>query len=58
MSEAHQLNTADFLQFTVTSRVEMPNAEFCAEIEQAAKDMYDLHVALAAERASSNKAKL
>lgn len=25
----------------------MPNAEFCAEIERAAKDLYDLHVALA-----------
>ena len=38
---------ADFLQYTITSRTDMPNAEFCAEIERAAKDLYDLHVALA-----------
>ncbi|TFY68833.1 hypothetical protein EVJ58_g775 [Rhodofomes roseus] len=37
----------DYLQYTITSRTDMPNAEFCAEIERAAKDMYDLHVALA-----------
>ncbi|KAH9913563.1 carnitine acetyl transferase [Epithele typhae] len=29
----------DFLQFTVTSRTEMPHAEFCAELERAAEDM-------------------
>lgn len=38
---------ADFLQYTITSRTDMPNAEFCAEIERAAQDLYDLHVALA-----------
>ncbi len=32
----------DFLRFTVTSRTEMPNAEFCKEIQRAAGDMYDL----------------
>ena len=32
----------DFLQFTVTSRTEMPNDEFCEELQRAAKDMYDL----------------
>ncbi|KAI6041354.1 carnitine acetyl transferase [Pisolithus marmoratus] len=32
----------DFLQFTVTSRAEMPNAEFAKEIERAAEDVYQL----------------
>ncbi len=32
----------DFLQFTVTSRTEMPNDEFCEELQRAAKDMHDL----------------
>ena len=35
------------LQFTVTSRVGMPNAAFCAELERAAADMYDLFAGLA-----------
>ena len=35
------------LQFTVTSRVGMPNAAFCAELERAAVDMYDLFAGLA-----------
>ncbi|KAH9951059.1 carnitine acetyl transferase [Amylocystis lapponica] len=39
----------DYLQFTVSSRKEVPNAEFCAELERASQDMYDLHVALATE---------
>lgn len=33
----------DRLQYTVTSRKEMPNTRFCAEIARAAKDLYDLH---------------
>ncbi|CAK5279447.1 unnamed protein product [Mycena citricolor] len=33
----------DRLQYTVTSRVESPNARFTEEIAQAAKDLYDLH---------------
>ncbi|KAI6130177.1 carnitine acetyl transferase [Pisolithus croceorrhizus] len=32
----------DFLQFTITSRAEMPNAEFAKEIERAAEDTYRL----------------
>ncbi|TFK85669.1 carnitine acetyl transferase [Polyporus arcularius HHB13444] len=32
----------DFLQFTVTSRTEMPNDEFCRELERAAQDIFDL----------------
>ncbi len=32
----------NFLQFTVTSRTEMPNGEFCEELQRAAGDMYDL----------------
>jgi len=34
----------DFLQFTITSRAEMPNAEFADEIEKAAEDIYALFV--------------
>jgi hypothetical protein len=41
----------DFLQFTVTSRKEMPNAEFAAELNQASEDMLALF-------GSENKAKL
>ncbi|PCH36384.1 carnitine acetyl transferase [Wolfiporia cocos MD-104 SS10] len=44
-----------FLQYTVTSRTEMPNAEFCAEIKKAAQDLYELHAAL---RGDQQRAKL
>jgi len=30
----------DYLQFTVTSRTEMPNEEFAEEISRAAEDLY------------------
>ncbi|KAF8493204.1 acyltransferase ChoActase/COT/CPT [Russula emetica] len=33
----------DYLQFTITSRVEMPNEEFAAEISRAAADLYTLY---------------
>jgi len=33
---------ADYLQYTVTSRTEMPNGQFVKEIERAADDMYKL----------------
>ena len=33
----------DRLQFTVTSRKEMPNARFVEEIAKAADDLYALH---------------
>ncbi|KAI0642267.1 carnitine acetyl transferase [Trametes meyenii] len=51
---AYMTGFDDYLQFTITSRTEMPNAEFCAELERAAKDLYDLH----AQRAANEKAKL
>jgi carnitine O-acetyltransferase len=35
----------DFLQFTVTSRTEMPNHKFMQEIAKAAQDLYELHAA-------------
>lgn len=35
-------STVDFLQFTITSRAEMPNAEFAKEIEKAAEEFYQL----------------
>ncbi len=28
--------------FNITSRVEMPNADFCEEIKRAASDMYEV----------------
>ncbi|KAI1791832.1 carnitine acetyl transferase [Ganoderma leucocontextum] len=46
----------DFLQFTVTSRTEMPNDEFCEELQHAAKDMYNLFVAQT--NGAAQKAKL
>jgi len=33
----------DRLQFTVTSRKEMPNTKFCEEIAKAASELYNLH---------------
>jgi len=36
----------DRLQFTITSRKEMPNAKLCDEISKAAVDLYDLHASL------------
>jgi len=33
----------DYMQFTITSRVEMPNEEFVAEISRAAEDLYRLY---------------
>jgi len=34
----------DYLQFSITSRREMPNAELVKEIAKAAEDLYILHV--------------
>lgn len=42
----------DFLQYTITSRKEMPNALFCDEIERAAQDLYDLHADAGVQKAS------
>ena len=36
-------NKQDYLQFTITSRTEMPNEEFAAEISRAAGDLYALY---------------
>lgn len=35
-------DVADYLQFTITSRADMPNAEFAEEIEKAAEELYRL----------------
>ncbi|KAI0628030.1 carnitine acetyl transferase [Trametes polyzona] len=51
---AYMTGFDDYLQFTITSRTEMPNAEFCAELERAAQDIYDLH----AQRGVAEKARL
>lgn len=40
----------DYLQYTITSRKEMPNAEFVNEIAKAAEDLYDLHVAVQGQK--------
>ncbi|KAJ3552128.1 hypothetical protein NM688_g4315 [Phlebia brevispora] len=40
---AYMTGFDDYLQYTITSRTEMPNEKFCQEIEQAAQDLYDLH---------------
>ncbi len=37
------MGCTDYLQFTITSRVEMPNEEFVTEIERAAADLYALY---------------
>ncbi|KAI0091474.1 carnitine acetyl transferase [Irpex rosettiformis] len=42
----------DFLQYTVTSRKEMPNKQFCNEIEKAAQDLYALHAEASVPRAT------
>ena len=36
-------HTTDYMQFTITSRTEMPNEEFVAEISHAAEDLYALY---------------
>lgn len=37
------LALVDYLQYTITSRKEMPNKQFCEEIDRAARDLYELH---------------
>ncbi|KAH7927338.1 acyltransferase ChoActase/COT/CPT [Leucogyrophana mollusca] len=49
---AYMTGYDDRLQYTITSRKEMPNAQFCDEIAKAAVDLYDLH------RGLGEKAKL
>ncbi|KLO07461.1 carnitine acetyl transferase [Schizopora paradoxa] len=39
---AYMTGFEDKFFFNITSRVEMPNAEFCEEIKRAASDMHDL----------------
>lgn len=41
----------DYLQYTITSRKEMPNAEFVQEIAKAAEDLYNLHSSIKNRRA-------
>ncbi|KAF8623227.1 hypothetical protein AX15_006462 [Amanita polypyramis BW_CC] len=43
---AYMTGYDDRLQYTITSRKEMPNAKFCEEIVKAADDLYDLHASL------------
>ncbi|CCM01355.1 uncharacterized protein FIBRA_03405 [Fibroporia radiculosa] len=47
---AYMTGFDDYLQFTITSRTEMPNEQFCAEIERAAEDLYKLHSTLGKEQ--------
>ncbi|KIJ20944.1 hypothetical protein PAXINDRAFT_174316 [Paxillus involutus ATCC 200175] len=39
---AYMTGFDDYLQFTITSRAEMPNAEFTEEIGKAAEELYEL----------------
>ncbi|KAI0315025.1 acyltransferase ChoActase/COT/CPT [Amylostereum chailletii] len=39
---AYMTGFDDYLQYTITSRTEMPNAKFVGEIDRAAQDMYKL----------------
>ncbi|KAF9453573.1 carnitine acetyl transferase [Macrolepiota fuliginosa MF-IS2] len=48
---AYMTGFDDYLQYTITSRKEMPNAEFVNEIAKAAEDVYDLHVAVRGRKA-------
>ncbi|KAJ6519132.1 carnitine acetyl transferase [Mycena sanguinolenta] len=52
---AYMTGYEDRLQYTITSRKEMPNARFCEEIVRAAEDLYELHTNL---RGASNIPKL
>jgi len=40
---AYMTGYDDRLQYTITSRKELPNAKFCEEIAKAAEDLYELH---------------
>ncbi|KXN86578.1 Carnitine O-acetyltransferase, mitochondrial [Leucoagaricus sp. SymC.cos] len=48
---AYMTGFDDYLQYTITSRKEMPNAEFVKEIAKAAEDLYNLHTATLAPKA-------
>lgn len=48
---AYMTGFDDYLQYTITSRKEMPNAEFVNEIAKAAEDLYNLHNATQARKA-------
>ncbi|KAJ7117643.1 acyltransferase ChoActase/COT/CPT [Mycena epipterygia] len=53
---AYMTGFDDRLQYTITSRKESPNAQFCAEIARAAEDLYALHATL--KPAAVEKSKL
>ncbi|KAJ7622901.1 acyltransferase ChoActase/COT/CPT [Mycena polygramma] len=52
---AYMTGFDDHLQYTITSRKESPNAQFCKEIARAAEDLYELHAKL---KESSGKSRL
>nr|GAT46434.1 carnitine acetyl transferase [Mycena chlorophos] len=43
---AYMTGFNDYLQYTITSRADMPNEQFVAEIARAAEDLYSLHAKL------------
>ncbi|KAJ7587978.1 carnitine acetyl transferase [Mycena floridula] len=47
---AYMTGYDDRLQYTITSRKEMPNAQFCQEIAKAAEDLYNLHSNVTAKK--------
>lgn len=48
---AYMTGFDNYLQYTITSRKEMPNAEFVKEIAKAAEQLYRLHTALETTKA-------
>ncbi|KAJ7180934.1 carnitine acetyl transferase [Mycena filopes] len=52
---AYMTGYEDRLQFTVTSRKESPNAQFCEEIARAANDLYDLYATRAPQEAERHR---
>ncbi|KAJ7464634.1 carnitine acetyl transferase [Mycena latifolia] len=52
---AYMTGFEDRLQYTITSRKESPNAQFCAEIARAAEDLYALHSKLDSDSAGKPK---
>ncbi|KAF8967724.1 carnitine acetyl transferase [Flammula alnicola] len=51
---AYMTGYDDRLQYTVTSRKEMPNAQFVKEIAKAADDIYNLHKEISSHKAHSH----
>ena len=58
LEAVHNNPKIDRLQFTVTSRKEMPNARFVEEIAKAADDLHALHTEVASVASTTTKPRL